>query len=124
MLWRESDPRRRSWRSFDSCRRDCVVDCKSVSYKSGSRQPFRGWTEKNQRRARHRATTARLRFMSASIMMRCLFMCHFAPRHLGAAIWRLDYSSHIRFGHFRTEKGSETDNQQSAQPDSAHDAEM
>jgi hypothetical protein len=39
-------------------------------------------------------------------------------------MWRLGYSNHVRFGHFRAEKGNETDDQQSAQSDSAHDVEM
>ncbi len=51
-------------------------------------------------------------------------MCHFAPRHLGAAIARLCHRDHVRFGHFRAEKSNETDNQQSAEPDSAHNFEL
>jgi hypothetical protein len=65
--------------------------------------------------------TLGLRFVSAWLTMRCLLGRHFAPRHFGAAIWRFRYRDHVRFGHFRAEKGNEADNQQSTQASSAHD---
>ena len=54
-------------------------------------------------------------------MMRRLLMSHFAPRHFGAAIGRFRHRDHVRFGHFRAEKGNETDNQQGTEAASAHD---
>ena len=118
---RELNPRRGSRRPFDSRGRPCVVGCKSVCVKARNRQPFWGRAEKNQCRARDRATTARLRFVPARLMIRLLFIRHLAPGHFGAAIGRFRYRDNVRFSHFRAEKGNETDNQQSTQAGSAHD---
>jgi len=54
-------------------------------------------------------------------MIRLLLRGHFAPRHFEAAIRRFCYRDYVRFGHFRAEKGTETDNQQGTQPSSPHD---
>jgi len=53
-----------------------------------------------------------------------LFIRHFALGHFGTAIGRLRHRDHVRFSHFRAEKGNKTHNQQSTQAGSAHGFEL
>jgi len=57
-------------------------------------------------------------------VIRRLFIRHFALGHFGAAIGRLPHRDHVRLGHFRAEKGNETDYQQSTQAGFAHELEF
>jgi len=59
--------------------------------------------------------------MPASIMMRRLFMRHFARWHGRAAIGGFRHGDDRRFGHFRAKKRHEANNHQTTYTGSAHD---